>query len=266
MIEEVQPDTLIHLAARVGGVKGNTDYVADFYSENIRMNTNVLDAANFLKVNKVVSLLSTCIYPDAVNYPLTPDQIHDGPPHPSNFGYAYAKRMLHVQSMAISQQYGGNFIVAVPGNIYGPCDNFDLECGHVIPAIIRKVWEAKNSSSIPEFWGSGKSLREFTYSEDVAGALLFLLENYESPDPINIGKTGESTIKDVVNLVCEELEYYDDVFWDLTKPEGQYRKPSDNSKFREIGWNTSSYTSLRDGIKLTCNWFKENYPTIRGVV
>ena len=179
MFENKSPDAVIHLAAKVGGVKGNADYVADFFYDNIKINTNVLEAARKNNVSKVLSLLSTCIYPDNAKYPLTENQIHDGPPHESNFGYAYAKRMLEVQSRSIRKQYGFKYTTAVPNNIYGPNDNFDLIKSHVIPSIIRKIYEFKNYKKIPEFWGDGKALREFTYSKDIAKALLFLIENYE---------------------------------------------------------------------------------------
>lgn len=265
MLEDHCPDAIIHLAARVGGVKGNSDFVADFYSENIRMNANILDAARRHNVKKVLSLLSTCVYPNEVTYPLTEDQIHSGPPHSSNFGYAYAKRMLDVQSRALRQQYGCNFICAIPNNLYGPHDNFDVETGHVIPAIIRKVWEAKLNGSTPVFWGDGSALREFTFSKDIASVLLFLLESYNDPSPINVGLTNECSILDVVDLVCEHLEYFGPVKWDVTKPTGQFRKPSDNKNLVRMGWDVTQYTTLGDGLRLTCEWFKQNYPLVRGV-
>jgi len=265
MLDENTPDAIIHLAARVGGVKGNSDFVADFYSENIRMNANVLDAAHNCGIPKVLSLLSTCVYPDRATYPLTENQMHEGPPHESNFGYAYAKRMLDIQSRAIRKQYGKNFICAIPNNLYGPNDNFSIETGHVIPAIIRKIWEAKKFKTVPSFWGNGSALREFTYSEDVADILLFMLENYNDPLPINIGLTNECSIKSVVDIVCKSLKYNGDVSWDISKPTGQLRKPSSNKRLLELGWDNSNYTSLDQGIEKTCNWFLKNYPDVRGV-
>ena len=229
------------------------------------INTNVLNSAHQFGVEKVVSLLSTCVYPDNVNYPLTEDQIHSGPPHHSNFGYAYAKRMLDVHSRALRQQYDRNYICAVPNNLYGPHDNFDLENGHVIPAVIRKIWEAKISGKTPTFWGDGSPLREFTYSEDIAHALVHLLEEYNEPAPVNIGLTNEISIKQVVSLVCENLEYSGDVMWDSSMPSGQYKKPSTNSKFLDTGWDSSSYTSFSVGLKKTCSWFMSRYPDVRGV-
>jgi len=265
MIMNYTPDAVIHLAARVGGVKGNTDFVADFFSDNIRMNTNVLQASKKFGVTKVVSLLSTCVYPDQVNYPLTEDQIHNGAPHSSNFGYAYSKRMLDVQSRALRQQYGCNFICAVPNNLYGPHDNFDLENGHVIPAIIRKVWEAKKTGNTPAFWSDGSALREFTYAPDLSKILLYLLDEYNDPDPVNIGITEERSIASVVELVCQNLEYDGPVFWDKSKPSGQFRKPSSNDKLVSTGWDRSQYTTFEDGLEKTCKWFIENYPNVRGM-
>lgn len=265
MLENYNPDSIIHLAAKVGGVKGNTDYIADFYSDNILINTNILNAAHSLGVNKVVSLLSTCIYPDNVKYPLTEEQIHNGEPHPSNFGYAYAKRMLEVQSRAYRQQYGHNFICAVPNNLYGENDNFDLENSHVIPALIRKIWEAKiKSTPSVEVWGSGKPLREFTYSKDIAEILFFLLENYNKPEPINIGNTEENSIGEVVEILCDILDYDGKIEWNTSMPEGQFRKPSDNKKLLDLGWEQKDYTPLKDGLKKMCDWFIMNYPNVRG--
>ena len=265
LLKEESPDAVIHLAARVGGVKGNTDFVADFYSENVTINTNVLDACNMSGVNNVVSLLSTCVYPDKVRYPLTEDQIHNGEPHSSNFGYAYAKRMLDVHSRALRQQYGRNYICAVPNNLYGLQDNFDLENGHVIPAIIRKIWEAKNTGKPPVFWGDGSPLREFTFADDIAKALIFLLERYDGPEPVNIGSVGENSISSVVQMVCSELNYKGDVIWDLAMPKGQYKKPSDNSNFLSLGWKQNDYTPLKQGLKKTISWFVDTYPNVRGL-
>lgn len=265
MIYRAQPDAIIHLAAKVGGVKGNSDYVEDFFYKNMIMNLNVLNWARIYKVPKVLSMLSTCIYPDNPSYPLTEDQIHAGEPHQSNFGYAYAKRMLEVHSRAIRQQYGLNYITAVPNNIYGPHDNFDLENGHVVPAIFRKLWEAKLEGTNPSFWGSGAPLREFTYSKDIARALLLLVENYEGEDPINIGTTGEISIFNLVSKVADSLGIdQPNEIWDTSKPEGQFRKPSCNKKFIDM-FPDFEYTDIETGLKETADWFKKEYPNVRGV-
>ena len=265
IIDLHEPDAVIHLAAKVGGVKGNSDYVADFYAQNAAMNLNVLDTCHTLGVERVISLLSTCVYPDDVDYPLTEEQIHKGEPHHSNFGYAYAKRMLDVHSRALRQQYGRNYICAVPNNLYGPHDNFDLKNGHVIPAIIRKIWEAKINNTTPGFWGDGSPLREFTYSNDIVRCLLFLLDsNYNSSTPVNIGNTGEISIYALVKIVCELLNYNGEILWDESMPKGQYRKPSSNQKFIDFGWDQDEYTDLTSGLRETADWFIGNYPKIRG--
>ena len=261
-------DCVIHLAAKVGGVKANSDFVADFYLDNMKINHNVLSQAKEDGVKKVVSLLSTCVFPDApyINYPLTEVQLHLGPPHKSNYGYAYAKRMIDVMSRAYREQHGCNFITAIPNNLYGENDNFDLESSHVIPAIIRKVLEAKiNNKTFIECWGDGSPLREFTYSEDIAKILLFLLENYNDPEPINIGNTGEHSIKEIVGLVCSIMDYDGEVRWDTSRPSGQHRKPSSNQKLLDLGWDKKWHTSLEKGLTKTCEWVKDNYPLIRGV-
>ena len=172
---------LIHCAARVGGVKANTDRVAKFYDDNIRMNLAVMEACRHADC-KLVSVMSTCIYPDAphVTYPMTEDQLHLGPPHPSNFGYAYAKRMLDVQGRAYRQQWGCNFVNVIPNNLYGLNDNYDLEGGHVIPALIRRFHEAKLSKAPSvTLWGSGRPLREFTFARDAARIIMWIAENYD---------------------------------------------------------------------------------------
>ena len=265
LIADYDPHCIIHLAAKVGGLNSNMNFNAEYFSENIKINTNVLTAARENKVSKVISLLSTCIYPDTASYPLTEYQIHDGPPHSSNFGYAYAKRMVDVQSRAYRQQYGCNFITAVPNNLYGENDNFDLENSHVIPALIRKIYEAKiNNFPSVEVWGNGSPLREFTYSADMTEIIFFLLENYDEPHPINIGNTEEYSIKEVVEILCRTLDYQGNIFWNTDKPTGQHRKPSSNQKLLDLGWDKNNYTSLEEGLKNTCEWFIMNYPNIRG--
>jgi len=259
---------IIHLAAKVGGIKANKDQIADFYLENSRLNQGLLSAAHLHRARKVISLLSTCIYPDSkyVSYPLTEDQLHLGPPHESNYGYAYAKRMVDVMSRTYREQYGCNFVTAIPNNLYGENDNFHLENGHVIPALIRKIWEAKeNNINHVECWGDGSPLREFTYSEDIVKILLFLMKNYNEPEPINIGNTEEYSIKEVVEMLCGILKYKGKIVWREDMPSGQHRKPTSNQKLIDIGWDKKNYTPLKEGLRKTCEWFIMNYPNIRGV-
>ena len=237
MCVSYNPDYVIHLAAKVGGVKANTNYVGDMYRDNILMNTNLLEACRKHKVGKVVSLLSTCVYPDKSIYPLTENQFHDGPPHESNYGYAYAKRMLDVQSRAYRQQYGCDFITAVPNNLFGENDNYHLEDSHVLPAIMRKMYEAQLANNDVYLWGDGSPIREFTYSRDIANALLLLLDGYSEEGPINIGNTEEISIKQTAEMIAEIVGFTGNIVWQTGQPAGQYRKPSDNSRFQELFGN-----------------------------
>ena len=265
MIEKNKPDAIIHLAAKVGGIKANMENQGDFYTINSLINTNVLKSAKALKVEKVVSLLSTCVYPDLVLYPLTENQVHNGPPHSSNYAYAYAKRMLDVQSRAYRDQYGCNFITAIPNNLFGEHDNFDLENSHVLPAIIRKVYEAKLNRTNVSLWGDGSSLREFTYSRDLAEILLFLMDNYNESEPINVGNTNEISIKEAAETICEIMDFKGEITWDITKPKGQHRKPSSNSKLMDLGWRKENYTNFKKALTKTCKWVILKYPDIRGI-
>jgi len=255
---------VIHLAAKVGGVNANSTFLGDFYYDNITINSNVLECTKNARVKKVVSLLSTCIYPDKVKYPLTEDQIHCGPPHVSNYAYAYAKRMLDIQSRAYRDQYGCNFITAVPNNLFGEFDNFHLEESHLIPALIRKIYEAKMRNSDVTLWGDGSPLREFTYSKDVAKILAFLLKSYSEPEPINIGHTKEYSVLELAKKVSNILEFSGNIIWNTDKPSGQYKKPSSNQKLLNLGWREEEYTDLNLALNNTCCWFLDNYPNIRG--
>lgn len=259
-------DLWILAAAKVGGVKGNTDFVGDFYRDNINIANNVLEGARKNNVKKLVSILSTCIYPDAqyVNYPITEDQLHNGPPHPSNYGYAYAKRMLDVGSRAYRQQWGCNFITVVPNNLYGPHDNYDLNNGHVIPSLIRKFYEAHLASTDVTIWGSGNPLREFTFSEDAARVIWWCAENYNEPEPINIGNTEEVSIGDVAREIGRIIGFKGQIKFDTSKPEGQFRKPTSNKKLRDLGCEVK-YMSLSEGLESSIDFFVKKYPRVRGL-
>ena len=265
IINEYKPEKVIHLAARVGGVKANSSFLGEFYFDNVLINTNTLEACRQNGVEKVLSLLSTCIFPDKVTYPITEKQLQNGEPHSSNFAYAYAKRMLDVQSRAYRKQYGCNYITAVPNNLYGEGDNYHLEDSHVIPAITRKIYEAKLHGGDVTLWGDGSPLREFTYSKDLAKVLLFLLDEYDGEHPINIGSSEEISIKFVAETIAKEMHFQGEIIWDITKPAGQFRKPSDKSRAESLGWTQDKYVDFVDGISATCEWFVENYPRIRGV-
>jgi GDP-L-fucose synthase len=265
VFKKYNPSYVIHLAAKVGGVVANMSYLGDFFRENIMMNTNVLEASRVCGVGKVISLLSTCIYPDKCQYPLSEDQIHNGPPHFSNYAYAHAKRMLDIQSKAYRSQYGCNFITAVPNNLFGKHDNYDLKNSHVIPAMIRKFHEASLNNRDVVLWGTGTPLREFTYSNDLAKILMFLLENYNDSEPINVGNTKEISIKDMANMIANIMNFKGNIVWDSTKPDGQLRKPSSNSKLTALGWTQDQFIDHETALKETCDWSIKNYPNLRGV-
>ena len=205
------------------------------------------------------------MYPDSTQLPLVESSLHQGSPHASNFGYAYAKRMLDVQSRAYRKQYGCNFVTAIPNNLFGEYDNFDLKNSHVIPAIIRKVYEANIKSSDILLWGDGSPLREFTYSRDLAAVLIFVLENYNDASPINVGNTDEYSIKSVALMITKIMEFNGNIEWNLEMPTGQYRKSSDNSKLLHLGWDPSLYTPTYNALEKTCKWFMGNYPNVRGI-
>jgi GDP-L-fucose synthase len=257
-------ETVIHLAAKVGGVQDNINNPTSFFSDNILMNCNILNAAHHAGIDRVLSLLSTCVYPVDAEMPYAEKDVHSGEPHETHFSYAYSKRMLDIQSRGYRKQFGRKYTTAIPNNIYGPHDNFDLNKSHVIPGLIRKIYEAKKNESLVEIWGSGKPLREFTFSSDVAKSLEFILKMENPPPVVNIGNCREYTIKEVVNVICNKLNFQGEIKWNLQKPDGQFRKPSDNSMFIELGWSKDRFTSLEDGISITCDWFKEVYPNIRG--
>ncbi len=258
----VKPEYVIHLAARVGGVKANHDQVGDFFVDNIRINTNVLEAAKNVKVKKLLSFLSTCVYPDDAVYPLTENQIHAGEPHFTHFGYAYAKRMLDVQTRAYFRQYGCNFISVVPNNLYGEHDNFDLNDSPVLPALIRKIYEAKMNNTSLVVWGDGRIYRQFTYVDDIVKIICHLLANYDDPTPLNVGNAEEYLLRDVIEMLCNIMDFQGNIEYDASKPKGQLRKPSSSEKLRSI--MNMEYTPLEHGLKKTCDWFIENYPCVRG--
>lgn len=261
------PEYVIHLAAKVGGIRANLQLPGTFYKDNICMNTNILECSKEFNVKKVISILSTCVYPDNAKYPLTEEQIHNGPPHDSNYAYAYSKRMLDIQSRAYRDQYGCNFITVVPTNLFGENDNFDLNDSHVIPAIIRKIYEArKNNIKEVELWGTGKPKRQFLYVKDAAKMILFLLENYNEREPINIGKNEEISIKDVAFMIKDMLQYKGDLQFN-GKLDGQMRKPASFEKFEKFAGDKKNkfYTPFSKALRQTCEWFEENYPYVRGV-
>ena len=262
LFQLIKPDGVIHCAGKVGGIGGNSNYKGEYFYDNLMINTNVIEAARKAGVKNLVAFLSTCVFPDKVKYPLTIDQIQLGEPHESNYPYAYAKRMADVQIRAYREQYGINYTSIIPSNIYGPNDNFSLEHGHVMPMLIHKLYLAKKNKTDFTVWGSGKPLREFIYSKDIAKIAEWALFNYEGTDPLIISGDEEISIKDLVGLLVDEFKFKGKVIFDKTKPDGQLRKPSDNSKIKEL-MPDFEYTPFEQGIKETVNWFIENYDEAR---
>lgn len=260
--EKHKPEEVIHCAAKVGGIWGNMHYKGDFFRENILMNTHIIEAARLHGVKRLVAFLSTCVFPDDVTYPLTEGKIHLGTPHTSNDAYAYAKRMTDVQIRAYREQYGLDYVSVIPTNIYGPNDLFDLKNGHVVPSLIHRCFLARERGENLEVWGSGTPLREFIYAEDVARLSEWALEHYKEPEPIIFSTSEETSIKDLVGMIAELLNFKGELIWLTDKPDGQFRKPSDNSKLK--GYLPDfRFTPIYEGLKKTIEWFEANYPTIR---
>ena len=262
LFEFLKPTKVIHCAARVGGLGGNMNYKGEYFYDNIKINTNVLEASRLVGVKKVVSFLSTCVFPDDVEYPLSEEKIHLGEPHHSNYPYAYAKRMIDIQSRAYTEQYGVNYVSVIPTNIYGPNDNFNLQQGHVMPMLIHKCYLAKINDTDLNVWGTGKALREFIYSEDVGRLTNWVLNNYNDSEPIIFSPSVEVSIGDIVELIVDNLNFKGNVVFDKNKPEGQYRKPSDNSKLKKY-LPDFEFTKIEVGMKKTIDWFVENYKKVR---
>jgi len=262
MFEKYNPTHVIHCAGRVGGLSANMNYKGEFFYDNIMINTNVIESARKHNVKKLVSFLSTCIFPDNVEYPLTEKKIHFGEPHNSNYPYAYAKRMADIQIRAYREQYGLEYVSVIPTNIYGPNDNFSLNSGHVIPMLLHKMYNAQRDNTDFVVWGSGTPLREFIYSKDIAKLSEWALDNYNEAEPIICSNSIEISITDLVDLLVKEFNFKGKVIFDNSKPDGQFRKPSDNSKLKSYLPNFE-FTPIEIGLKETISWFIENYEKTR---
>jgi GDP-L-fucose synthase len=262
IIQKHIPEGIIHCAAKVGGVMGNTNYPGDFYHDNIMMNTNVIEEARKQGIKKLVFFSSTCVFPDKVEYPLSPEKIHLGPPHQSNYAYAYAKRMGQVQIQSYKDQHDLDYFTVIPTNIYGPNDFYNLENGHVLPSLIHKMYLAKENKTDFIVWGSGNPLREFIFSDDVARLTMNLYNDYKGNDPVILSTSNEISIKDVVLMIADIFEFKGNIKFDSSKPEGQYRKPSDNSVIKEM-YPDFKFTPMENGLKKSIDWFIENYENIR---
>ena len=252
-----RPDYVFLAAARVGGILANNSYPADFIYQNLMIEANVIESARLSGVSKLLCLGSTCIYPKMAPQPLKEEYLLTGPLEPTNEWYAVAKIAGIKMCQAYQRQYGSKFISAMPTNLYGPEDNFDLESSHVMPALIRKFHEAKavNAPTVT-VWGTGKPLREFLHVDDCAEACLYLMEHYDGEGIVNIGVGEDISIADLARLIGEAVGYQGEIVYDASKPDGTPRKLVDVSKINGLGWRAG--ISLDVGVRSTYQWFLEN--------
>lgn len=264
VFEKHRPTHVIHLAAMVGGLFKNMKYNLDFWRNNIYINDNVLQAAHEVGAVKVVSCLSTCIFPDKTIYPIDETMIHNGPPHESNFGYAYAKRMIDVHNRAYFQQYGRCFTAVIPTNVFGPHDNFSIEDGHVLPGLIHKAYIAQKEGKPLVVWGSGSPRRQFIYSLDLARLFLWVLREYPEVDPVilSVGEEEEVSIKEAAEAVVQALDFKGEVVFDTSKADGQFKKTASNAKLHRY-LPEFTFTPFTQALKETCDWFVANYDSAR---
>ena len=254
---EQRPEYVVLAAAKVGGIMANATYPADFLSENIRIEMNVIDAAHEVGVKRLLFLGSSCIYPKFAEQPIREDSLLTGLLEPTNDAYAIAKiaGVLHVQAM--SRQHHESFISAMPTNLYGPGDNFDVETSHVLPAMIRKFHDAKTEGRDEVvLWGTGSPMREFLHVDDLASAVATLLERYDDAAPINIGVGEDVTIKELAETVARVVGFEGHLTWDTSKPDGTPRKLLDVSRINSLGWKAA--IGLEEGIRSTYAWYLAN--------
>lgn len=252
-----RPDAVIVAAAKVGGILANDSLPADFLYENLMIEANLVQAAHRTEVEKLLFLGSSCIYPRLAPQPMREDSLLTGPLEPTNEWYAIAKIAGIKLAQAYRRQHGADYISAMPTNLYGPHDNFDLTSSHVLPALMRKAHEAKLSGARSmEIWGTGAARREFLHVDDCADALVFLLQNYSDAEHVNVGSEEEITIFELSQLVAEVVGFGGEIVRDASKPDGTPRKLMDGTKLRDMGWRPK--VGLRDGIAATYQWYLAN--------
>jgi GDP-L-fucose synthase len=246
--EQERPEVVFLAAAKVGGILANDSYPADFLSDNLRIQLNVMDAAHEFGVERLVFLGSSCIYPKFAEQPISEEALMTGALEPTNDAYAVAKIAGIQQVKAMRKQHGRRWISVMPSNLYGPGDNYDPVGSHVLPALIRRYIEARDEGQAQiTNWGTGSPLREFLFVEDLADACVFLLENYDSSEHINVGSGEDLSIRDLAAIVAEEVGFTGETLWDESKPDGTPRKLLDVSKINDLGWRAT--TGLREGIR-----------------
>ncbi len=261
IFQKYWPDVVVHLAANVGGLYKNMEQPTEMFEDNILMNTFVLKYSRLFKVSKVILMLSTCIFPDGIDQ-LTENELHNGPPHPSNEAYAYAKRMMEVQARILSKQYGIQTIILSPTNIYGPNDNYSLKDAHVVPALIHKCWLAKTNKELFVVKGSGKPLRQFIYSYDLADIIISMISSSNESDQGHFicsppPETDEISIEYVARSIAKCMQYDDVIIFDETYADGQYKKTVQPHQIVKDRF----FTSFEEGIKMSVEWFLKNVET-----
>ena len=255
--KDTQPNMVIHLAARVGGIGANQANPGKFFYDNLMMGAQLMEVGRQAGVEKFVTISTICAYPKFTPVPFKEEDLWNGYPEETNAPYGLAKKMLLVQSQAYRQQYGFNSIVLFPVNLYGPRDNFDLQTSHVIPALIRKCLEAKRRDAPNiEVWGDGSPTREFLYVEDAAEGICLAAERYDSSEPVNLGSGMEISIKDLVHTIKRMIGFTGEIIWDTTKPNGQPRRSLDTSR-AEKHFGFRAKTSFEEGLRRTIEWYKD---------
>ena len=259
LYKKVLPDHVIHAAAKVGGIGLNRSCPADLFYDNILMNTYMIHCAYEFEA-EIICYTSVCTFPDDAKI-LKEDLQQIGKPFDDNFAYGYAKRMVDIQIKAYRRQHGVSYCSIVPTNLYGPNDNFSLTNGHVIAALIHKCYLARRDNEPLVLWGDGSPLREFIYSEDLARLTMNMLKMTEY-DKVIISNNSEMSIRNTCEIICKHMDFNGDVIFDTSKPNGQYRRPSDISRLKDLVPNLT-FTNHNEGIKKTVNWFMDNYPKVR---
>ncbi|KZC12256.1 PREDICTED: probable GDP-L-fucose synthase [Dufourea novaeangliae] len=268
LFEKHKPTHVVHLAAMVGGLFHNMAHNLDFLRNNIHMNDNVLQTAHENNVVKVISCLSTCIFPDKTTYPIDETMIHNGPPHPSNYGYSYAKRLIDIANKGYYEQHGRIYTSIIPCNVFGPNDNFHPSASHVIPGLMRRLYDLiKNGNTEDKTFtvlGSGKPLRQFIYSLDLAKLIIWVLRGYDSVEPIilSVDESQEVTISQVAEAIAQAFDFKGKIVYDLSAADGQYKKTASNAKLRKY-LPDFQFTPFTQAIKETVDWYIANYDQAR---
>jgi GDP-L-fucose synthase len=254
-VRQTQPDAIVVAAARVGGILANMRDPVGFLGDNLAINLNIATAAHAADIDRVLFLGSSCIYPRDAAQPVRENALLTGPLEPTNQWYAIAKIAAVKLAAAYREQFGRNYIAAMPTNLYGPFDNFDLETSHVLPALLRKAHEAKQrGDSQFELWGTGTARREFLHVDDCADALVLLMENYASPEPVNIGCGQDIALIELARLICETVGFDGTIALDPSRPDGTPRKLLDSSRLRRLGWRPR--VPLAEGLRQTYAWYR----------